>query len=94
METGHLSGVSCYTQGTTHVIHKKLTMKKTLYIPDDLWEQLSQYLKENPTENVSSVVQNALKDKLRPRHGAGLIELAGIVKDAPADSSVNPAHRI
>ncbi|WLT40530.1 hypothetical protein NON20_25140 (plasmid) [Synechocystis sp. B12] len=69
-------------------------MKRTLYIPDRLWEQLSQYLKENPTENVSSVVQEALKDKLRPRNGAGLLELAGIVEDAPPDASVNPAHRV
>jgi hypothetical protein len=69
-------------------------MKKTLYIPDDLWQQLSQYLKENPTENVSSVVQEALKDKLRPCNGAGLLQLAGIVKDAPADASVNPVSRL
>lgn len=69
-------------------------MKKTLYIPDDLWQQLSQYLKENPTENVSSVVQEALKDKLRPSNGAGLLQLAGIVKDAPADASVNPVSRL
>jgi hypothetical protein len=69
-------------------------MKKTLYIPDELWEQLSQYLKENPAENVSSVVQGALKEKLRPRNGAGLLKLAGIVKDAPTDASVNPAHRV
>jgi hypothetical protein len=39
-------------------------MKKTLDIRDDLWEQLSQYLGENPTENVSSVVQGALKAPL------------------------------
>jgi len=69
-------------------------MKKTLYIPDDLWKQLSQYLKENPTENVSSVVQSALKDKLRPCNGAGLIQLAGIVKNAPADASINPISRL
>ncbi len=69
-------------------------MKKTLDIPDDLWEQLSQYLKENPTENVSSVVQGALKDKFRPCNGAGLLHLAGIVKNAPADASVNPISRL
>jgi hypothetical protein len=69
------------------------TMKRTLYIPDNLWQQLSQYLIENPTENVSSVVQEALKEKLRPRNGAGLLKLAGIVRHAPADASVNPSHR-
>jgi hypothetical protein len=69
-------------------------MKKTLYIPDDLWEQLGLYLKENPTENVSSVVQEAFKDKLGPCNGAGFLDLAGIVKHAPADVSVNPASRV
>lgn len=69
-------------------------MKKTLYIPDDLWEQLSQYLKDNPEENVSSVVQEALKDKLRPANGAGLLKLAGIVRNAAADASVNPSSRV
>jgi len=69
-------------------------MKKTLYIPDDLWEQLNQYLQENPSENVSSVVQGALKEKLRPRNGLGLSKLAGIVSNAPSDASVNPTSRI
>ena len=64
-------------------------MKRTLYIPDELWEQLSDYLKEHPQENASSVVQVALKDKLRPRNGARLLELAGIVENAPPDASTN-----
>ncbi len=64
-------------------------MKRTLYIPDELWEQLNNYLQEHPQENVSSVVQVALKDKLRPRNGARLLELAGIVKNAPPDASTS-----
>ncbi|MBL1208848.1 hypothetical protein [Geminocystis sp. GBBB08] len=68
-------------------------MRKTLYIPDELWEQLSSYLQKHPEENVSSVVQEALKDKLRPRNGARLLELAGIVKNAPADASTNKNNR-
>ncbi|MGK7898603.1 MAG: hypothetical protein AB4372_34560 [Xenococcus sp. (in: cyanobacteria)] len=39
-------------------------MKRTLYIPDELWEQLNNYLQEHPQENFSSVVQTALKNKL------------------------------
>jgi hypothetical protein len=35
----------------------------------------------------------ALKDKLRPRNGAGLLKLAGIVKNAPADASTNINNR-
>lgn len=68
-------------------------MKRTLYIPDDLWIQLTQYIKEHPAENVSSVVQGALKEKLRPRNGSRLLELAGMVHSAPVDASTNPASR-
>ncbi len=68
-------------------------MRKTLYIPDELWEQLNDYLKEHPQENASSVVQVALKDKLRPRNGARLLELAGIVKNANPDASTNKDSR-
>lgn len=68
-------------------------MKKTLYIPDELWEELTNYLKQHPQENPSSVVQMALKDKLRPRNGAGLLKLEGIVKNASADASMNINNR-
>lgn len=68
-------------------------MRRTLYIPDELWEQLSDYLEKHPQENASSVVQVALKEKLRPRNGARLSELAGIVKNAPADASTNQDNR-
>jgi hypothetical protein len=68
-------------------------MKKTLYIPDELWEELTNYLKQHPQENPSSVVQTALKEKLRPRNGEGLLKLAGIVKNASADASTNINNR-
>lgn len=64
-------------------------MKKTLYIPDSLWEELTNYLKKHPEENPSSIVQMALKEKLRPRNGEGLLQLAGIVKNASVDASTN-----
>ncbi len=64
-------------------------MKRTLYIPDELWAQLEEYLREHPEQNPSSVVQVALTEKLRPRNGSKLLELAGIVENAPPDASVN-----
>jgi metal-responsive CopG/Arc/MetJ family transcriptional regulator len=64
-------------------------MKRTLYIPDELWTQLEEYLRNNPEQNPSSVVQAALEEKLRPRNGSRLLELAGIVENAPPDASVN-----
>ncbi|MEH1933980.1 MAG: hypothetical protein V7L14_09665 [Nostoc sp.] len=64
-------------------------MKRTLYIPDELWTQLDQYLKDHPEQNPSSVVQAALAEKLRPKNGSRLLSLAGIVENAPTDASVN-----
>ncbi len=64
-------------------------MKRTLYIPDELWAQLEEYLREHPEQNPSSLVQVALTEKLRPRNGSKLLELAGIVENAPPDASVN-----
>lgn len=64
-------------------------MKRTLYIPDELWTQLDQYLKDHPEQNPSSVVQAALAEKLRPKNASRLLSLAGIVENAPTDASVN-----
>lgn len=68
-------------------------MRRTLYIPDELWEQLSDYLEQHPQENASSVVQVALKDKLRPRNGERLLKLAGMVESAPVDAATDKNHR-
>lgn len=69
-------------------------MKRTLYIPDELWTQLDQYLKDHPEQNPSSVVQAALMEKLRPKNGSRLLSLAGIVENAPTDASVNENYLI
>lgn len=68
-------------------------MRRTLYIPDELWEQLSDYLEQHPQENASSVVQVALRNQLRPRNGEKLIELAGMVESAPVDAASDKHHR-
>ncbi|MEH2450285.1 hypothetical protein [Nostoc sp.] len=69
-------------------------MKRTLYIPDELWTQLDQYLKNQPEQNPSSVVEVALAEKLRPKNGSRLLLLAGIVENAPTDASVNEDYLI
>ena len=69
-------------------------MKRTLYIPNELWRQLEGYLQAHPEENPSSVVQAALADKLRPKNGSRLLELTGIVENAPPDASVNEDYLV
>jgi metal-responsive CopG/Arc/MetJ family transcriptional regulator len=76
--------------GTTCVVPiRETAMKRTLYIPDELWSQLEEYLKNHPEQNPSSLIQVALEEKLRPKNGSRLLELAGIVENAPPDASVN-----
>lgn len=69
-------------------------MKRTLYIPDELWTELDQYLKDHPEQNPSSVVQAALAENLRPKNGSRLLSLAGILENAPTDASVNEDYFI
>ncbi|MEH1872555.1 hypothetical protein [Nostoc sp.] len=69
-------------------------MKRTLYIPDKLCPQLDQYLKDHPEQNQSSVVQEALAEKLRPKNGSRLLSLAGIVKNPFTDALVNEDYLI
>ncbi|MEH2409481.1 hypothetical protein [Nostoc sp.] len=64
-------------------------MKRTLYIPDELWKQLDQYLKDHPEQNPSSVIQAALAEKLHSKNGSRLLFLAGIVENAPPDASLH-----
>jgi hypothetical protein len=68
---------------------REAAMQRTLYIPDELWGQLEEYLKNHPEQNPSSLIQVALEKKLRPKNGSRLLELAGIVESAPPDASVN-----
>lgn len=63
-------------------------MEKTIQIPEKLWEQLTLYLEDHPDENLSTLIHSALSEKIRPRNGARLIELAGIVENAPSTSSI------
>lgn len=41
-----------------------LAIKRTVYLPDDLAERLSEYLAEHPGKSLSSIVQEALEVKL------------------------------
>ncbi|KAB0240546.1 hypothetical protein EZJ55_08100 [Microcystis aeruginosa EAWAG127a] len=64
-------------------------MKLTIEVPDNLAKRLNNYLKEHPEETPLSVVQEALEIKLIPKDTSKLLELAGIVENAPPDASVN-----
>jgi metal-responsive CopG/Arc/MetJ family transcriptional regulator len=55
----------------------------TIELPDHLAEQLNQYLQAHPEETVAGLIDEALRIKLLPKDSSKLLELAGIVTDAP-----------
>jgi hypothetical protein len=55
----------------------------TIELPDQLAEQLNTYLQTHPEETIVGLIHEALKIKLLPKDSSKLLELAGIVADAP-----------
>lgn len=52
-------------------------------IPDQLAEQLKEYLQSHPDESIAKLLDEALRVKLAPKDSRKLLNLAGIVTDAP-----------
>jgi hypothetical protein len=61
-------------------------MQITIELPDALAQQLAAYLQAHPDKTVSTVFKEALEIKLLPKNTARLLELAGIVTDAPRNA--------
>jgi hypothetical protein len=61
-------------------------MQITIDLPEPLAQQLTDYLKAHPQETVVSLMQEALAVKLLPKDSAKLLELAGIVAEAPRNA--------
>lgn len=55
-------------------------MRKTIYLPDDLAEQVEEYLKLHRGETLSSLVQRALEREIRPKDPDAILKLIGLVK--------------
>ncbi|PIG92866.1 hypothetical protein [Gloeocapsopsis sp. IPPAS B-1203] len=68
-------------------------MKRTIYLPDDIAERLNKYLIDHPNETLSSVVQEALEDKLARKDVSKLLSLAGIVQNASCNAADNAEDR-
>jgi hypothetical protein len=64
-------------------------MKLTIDVPDRLGNSLNNYLKEHPEETLFDLVKEVLEIKLMSKDTSKLLELAGIVQDAPRGSSEN-----
>ena len=57
-----------------------MSMRRTIYLPDDLDKRVEEHLQLH-RKNLSALVQEALEERLRPRDPWAILELAGIVKD-------------
>ncbi|KOR38510.1 hypothetical protein AM228_00530 [Planktothricoides sp. SR001] len=55
----------------------------TIELPDKLAEQLNAYLEANPQDSLARLIDEALQIKLTPKDSSKLLELAGIVTEAP-----------
>ena len=55
----------------------------TIEVPDKLAEQLNAYLEANPQDSLARLIDEALQIKLTPKDSSKLLELAGIVTEAP-----------
>jgi hypothetical protein len=62
-------------------------MQLTIEVPDPLAIRLQDYLKTHPEETLLGLIQEALEIKLVPKNGSKLLELAGIIFDAPRNAA-------
>ena len=62
-------------------------MQRTIDLPDDLAQRLDTYLQEHPEETFYSLVRQVLETKLIPKDTSKLLALAGIVTEAPYNST-------
>ena len=68
-------------------------MRRTVYLPDDLAEQVEQYLKDHPQLTFSALVADALRERVAPPDLSAILELAGIVKKAKRRPRLQPEDR-
>lgn len=68
-------------------------MQRTINLPDELAESLDVYLREHPSESISSLIQAALTVKIIHKDNSKLLQLAGMVTEAPYEASDHAEDR-
>jgi hypothetical protein len=61
--------------------------KIIIELPDKFAAQLNAYLEANPQETLALLIDEALRIKLTPKDSSKLLELAGIVTEAPREAA-------
>ena len=56
-------------------------MRKTIYLPDDLAARVDEYLKRHEGQTLSSLVQDALSERVGPKDPDALLKLIGFISE-------------
>ncbi len=65
-------------------------MRLTVYLPDDLAQEVEAYRRAHPGKSLSALVREVLERELRRRPEA-LLEVAGLVEEAKTPARVHDA---
>ena len=68
-------------------------MERVINLPEELAQRLDIYLQEHPEETFYSLVKEALEIKLMPKDISKLLDLAGIVTEAPYNAADHAEDR-
>jgi hypothetical protein len=69
-------------------------MRRTIYLPDNLNENVEAYLAENPGMTLSHLVQQLLEERVTPHDLSALLELAGIVTEKSGRIPEQPEDQV
>lgn len=69
-------------------------MRRTIYLPDELAGQVEEYLREHPSVSFSTLVQEALQQRLTPSDPAAILDLAGLVASASTTARLHAEDRL
>jgi hypothetical protein len=69
-------------------------MRRTIYLPDDLAAATDEYLRRHPEHTFSSLVREALQERVAPPDINALLELAGIVKKTRRRRRLQPEDQV
>jgi hypothetical protein len=70
-----------------------MASKRTIYLPDELTEQVENYLRLYPGKSFSALVQEVLAERVAPRDLPPILELAGFVASGTDVDNSDSADR-
>jgi hypothetical protein len=68
-------------------------MRRTIYLPDDLGKRVEAYLRDHPDRSLSSLVREALEERLVPPDPRSILKLAGLIPSASTTASERAEDR-